>query len=230
MKEYIKERQEKMMKERKQWSLFRTIPITVINPFHDGLNTQEIITALEDSIPVYLFSSIEGIYIGKFKELEQRQIQAMFSDGVIYLSNYDGHPEVSVSTIVKNITHELAHSIENQAGLELYGDGRLESEYLGKMRRLSDVLDIEGFEFDQAELMDPEFDQATDDFLFKKVGYDNLSVFTIGLFASPYAATSLSEYMADGFEDYLLGDRHYLKKICPVLYTKIESTIRSLRA
>jgi Mlc titration factor MtfA (ptsG expression regulator) len=42
-----------------------------------------------------------------------------------------------------------------------------------------------------------------------------------GLFPSPYAATSLREYFAIGFEYYYLKDRSQLKKECPFLYNKL---------
>jgi Mlc titration factor MtfA (ptsG expression regulator) len=44
---------------------------------------------------------------------------------------------------------------------------------------------------------------------------------TAGLFPSPYAATSLREYFAIGFEHYYLKDRKVLKRDCPVLYNKL---------
>jgi hypothetical protein len=54
------------------------------------------------------------------------------------------------------------------------------------------------------------------------VGYDRLNVITVGLFVSPYAATSLSEYFANGFENYFSGESAYVRKISPKLYSKIK--------
>jgi len=51
----------------------------------------------------------------------------------------------------------------------------------------------------------------------------------MGLFVSPYAATSLREYFAIGFEEYHLKDRVYLKKISPKLYFKIEELLELTR-
>jgi Mlc titration factor MtfA (ptsG expression regulator) len=42
-----------------------------------------------------------------------------------------------------------------------------------------------------------------------------------GVFPSPYAATSLREYFARGFEEYYMGRPQELKNICPVLYSKM---------
>jgi len=41
---------------------------------------------------------------------------------------------------------------------------------------------------------------------------------TMGLFASPYGATSLKEYFANGFEKFYLGETRLVKATSPVLY------------
>ena len=51
------------------------------------------------------------------------------------------------------------------------------------------------------------------------VGYDNLNNFTNGLFSSPYGATSLKEYFANGFEEFFLGNREHLKRIRLLVHT-----------
>ena len=63
-----------------------------------------------------------------------------------------------------------------------------------------------------------------DDYLYHVVGYDRLNFISIsyGLFVSAYAATSLQEYFANGFEHFFLDDRKNLQNCCPQLYQKIE--------
>ena len=73
--------------------------------------------------------------------------------------------------------------------------------------------------------MNSEYDEKFDDFLYKKVGYDALASIAMGLFITPYAATSLREYFATGYVEYLMGDRNYLKNVSPVLYKKIQTLI-----
>ena len=64
-----------------------------------------------------------------------------------------------------------------------------------------------------------------DEFLSDEVGYPTLLSITMGLFVSPYGATSLSEYFANGFEFYFLKDPGYVSKISPKLYEKIENLV-----
>ena len=49
-----------------------------------------------------------------------------------------------------------------------------------------------------------------------------LRLVTTGIFIRPYAAISLREYFATGFEAYYLGKRNELFKISPYLFQKIE--------
>ena len=65
--------------------------------------------------------------------------------------------------------------------------------------------------------------------MYNDIGYDKLRIISSGLFYSPYAITSLREYWANGFENYLLGDRERLKDLSPVLYTKIEEILEPER-
>ena len=70
-----------------------------------------------------------------------------------------------------------------------------------------------------------EYDKDIDNFLFKTVGYDILNQVAVNIFVSGYAATSVSEYFARGFEEYFIGDKTSLQKISPVLYTKIDKLV-----
>ena len=50
-----------------------------------------------------------------------------------------------------------------------------------------------------------------------------LSAITIHMFYSPYGATSLREYFANGFEAYYYHrDVNFLKKISPILFDKVK--------
>ena len=74
-----------------------------------------------------------------------------------------------------------------------------------------------------------EYDRAIDDFLYRDVGYDILNQVTVGIFPSAYAATSISEYWAMGFEEMFLGDPKKIKEMCPVLYNRLALVIKELK-
>ena len=58
-------------------------------------------------------------------------------------------------------------------------------------------------------------------FLYDSIGYDVLNQITPGLFCSPYGATAIREYFANGFEFFFLKDREMVKQISPQLYKKL---------
>jgi hypothetical protein len=62
-----------------------------------------------------------------------------------------------------------------------------------------------------------------DNFLYRIVGYDKISLLTAGLFISPYSITTVREYFATGMLDYLTDDESYVKEISPTLYSKIKN-------
>ena len=45
------------------------------------------------------------------------------------------------------------------------------------------------------------------------------------IFVSGYAATSVSEYFARGFEEYFIGNKKVLRDLSPVLYKTIEELV-----
>ena len=82
-------------------------------------------------------------------------------------------------------------------------------------------------EYSLQDYRNPEYDYEFDQHLYKNIGYDKLRTISSGLFYSPYAITALREYWANGFENYLLGDKDKLKELSPVLFQKIDSFFNS---
>jgi hypothetical protein len=100
----------------------------------------------------------------------------------------------------------------------------MHSEFAGKRKRLKAILEADGWDLEQ-DFSNTEYDEELDSFLHQEIGYVKLGAYTSGLFVSPYAATSLQEYWAVGFEDYFIGDREYVRKISPQLFSKIEGVL-----
>ena len=229
MKEYLKDSFNKNLKERKEYYLYNNIPVYILKSFPEHINIKNIIGDVEDLIPYRFISDLEGIYVGEFPELKDRKIQAMFKDGAIYLSSFEDYPEVTEETIVNNIVHELAHMLEDNAYFDIYDDASVENEYVGKKKRLVDLLRANKVSFHGMGKLffSDEYVDELDNFLFNELGYDNLSALTPGLFLSPYSVTSLREYFANGVEEYLTGDEDYLREISPVLYDKINTLMET---
>ena len=98
----------------------------------------------------------------------------------------------------------------------------MKREFLSKRKRLWRIISKNRINLSLEDYLQADYNPRFDEFLYKEVGYNLLSSLTAGLFYSPYAATSLEEYFANGFEAfYLRRDLPRLKSISPVLYNKI---------
>lgn len=203
----------------KEYRLFGKL-VYVQEPFVGDVNIQSVIEEVQNNIPSYLFEEVDTVIVGTFDFLDERDLEAIYKDGAIYISSRI----ISDRDLLENILHETAHSLESSMGYLIYGDSELHSEFLGKRTRLKSILaaaDIETpYDFSNTEY-DPDFDT----FLYEEIGYPALRALTDGLFHTPYAITSLREYWASGFEDYFVGDRKLLKIISPRLFNKIEGVI-----
>ena len=230
MKAYIVHSHNKTLKERKEYFLYN-IPVLILNPLPNHINIENVLSDLKDLVPYNLFNELDGIYIGEFPELKERDIHAMFKDDAIYLSSFSEHPDIDEYLIVGNIVHELGHLLEDKYHYEIYGDETIEKEYIGKKKKLLDILKANGISFPgigNLFFSDNMVDEL-DDFLFNQIGYDSLLSITPGLFLSPYSVTSLREYFANGFEEYVNGDEGYLKEISLSVFNKLESFFKELR-
>ena len=222
MREYIKESVARLAK--KNYSLHGHKAF-VVNPFTNDVNFSSILRRIEDLIPEHLMNGFEVIYIGQFKDFHKkgRPFNATFKDGAIYISNDQDDDE----DLIDDIIHELAHSIEKDEKFNniIYGDGEVESEFLAKRQSLYHLLDKPTT--NMVYYLNPEYDKAFDKHLYKDLGYDYLRTAGSGLFYSPYAITSLKEYWANGFENYLLGDALKLRDLSPVLFKKITELLET---
>ena len=223
--DYIRESLRKS-KSLNHYSLFGSrIPIYIKDDviFTDNKSSlQDVIEIVQNSIPSFLISNVDVIYIGDFSHFEERETNAAYKDGAIYVINIQDNAE----DMADDIVHEIAHSVEERFGNHIYGDGRLQNEVLGKRERLYQILKANNENSQEYKNLFHalEYNAKFDDYLVNKIGYKKLANYINGLFYSPYAATSVREYFARGFEAYFLfKDHNYLAKICPVLYNKLET-------
>ena len=170
-------------------------------------------------IPAHLLSGVDIIYVGQFDVFKEKKVNAVFQDGAIYVSN----EQDSNQDMIDDIIHELAHSVEEKFTQYIYNENDLKNEFLGKRKRLYDILN--SYDYDPSPLIKTtyHYDEKIDMYFYEKVGYEAMWNLVNGLFPSPYSTTSLREYFAVGFEQYFMGDKVMIKKYCPVLYSKIEN-------
>jgi len=186
----------------------------------EGVDVEKVIDKVESVLPAHLLNDIEMIIFGWFDEFEERSINAFYKDNAIYVS----YLQQGADDLYDDLLHEIAHSLEEAHGYQIYADEKIKQEFLRKRRYLHDILWKNGFKAPMAFFNNVEYDEEFDNFLYKKVGYDKLANIVSGLFISPYAATSLREYFATAFTEFYLDSNHqFLQKVQPAVYEKIKS-------
>lgn len=221
MREYIYESAVTAQKNRKEYLLFNRIIVQITHPLPEGINIKSVLSEIEAKFPKHLLEDLESIYIGNYKPLSDRQIDSLYVDGSIMITNNQPSNKEFYGTFI----HEFAHCIEEKFKDLIYSDGRLAREFLAKRKMLYNLLK-DDYEIDKKSFMDINFNQNFDNFAYKTVGYENLGIITNGLFLSPYACTSLREYFANGFEHYFLKELGELKEKSPSLLKKIKLVLR----
>ena len=194
------------------------IDIFIKDSLPEYINADEVFSSITKHIPSHLLSGIDIIYVGDFKSFKEKQINAIYEDGAIYVTN----EQDSDRDLIDDIIHEIAHSIEENYTELIYEDGLLKREFLGKRERLFWILQSNDYKPVDSIKTSYIYDENIDFYFYKEVGYETMWHLVTGLFPSPYSATSLREYFAIGFEEYYIGDRTFLKNNCPILFSKLK--------
>ena len=218
LRTYIEQKQSQLLNRQTDFYTPTGIHVFFKEPV-DNINVEKVISDVEASLPMHLLAELEMIIFGWFDEFEERSINAFYEGGTLYIS----HLQDDASDLYDDVIHEIAHSSEEPYGYFLYGDKKIEEEFLRKRKYLHDILWKMGYKAPTSVFMNPEYNEEFDMFLYEKIGYDKLGEILTGIFVTPYAATSLREYFATGFtEFYLHPEEHgFLKKIGPELYKKL---------
>jgi len=218
LKDYLHNKQKQLLEQQTDFYTSTVLHVFFKDPLNN-VDVEKVISKVESNIPPHLMSEIEMIIVGWFDEFEERSLNAFYDGGTLYISNIQD----DFMDMYDDIVHEVSHSLEEPHGYFLYGDKKIENEFLRKRKYVHDILWKMGYKIPLSVFMDPEYNEELDMFLYEKIGYDKLSTILAGVLITPYALTSLREYFATGFtEFYLHPDEHgFLKKISPELYRKL---------
>ena len=220
---WIHESIKRSKKMRDHFSL-NGVSVIIKDALPEEVNLEFVLNYIAARVPFFLTQNIEIIYVGKFPEMEEREINAFYENDAIYVTN----EQEEEMDMIEDIIHEISHAVEQNNQEFIYESGQLQREFLGKRRALSNLLS-QKFKVPADFDIDVEYDRAIDDFLFRDVGYDALNQICVGIFPSAYACTSISEYWAKGFEELFIGETNDLKQMCPVLYKTLALLIKELK-
>jgi len=198
--------------------LNKEIPVWSDDPLPEHINLRSVLDKIETMLPNAYFRYVDAMKIGTFPEMIDRELNAMYKDGVLYISNF----QASEEDMYDDILHEIAHAVEDNNRDLIYSDERLMVEFLGKRKRLYSILKSQGYNVTLKEFLNVSYDENFDMFLYQDIGYTKLNNLVMGLFPGAYSVTSLNEYFAVGFERFYMREGKNLSKMCPVLIKKID--------
>jgi len=193
------------------------IPVWTEDPLPDSIDLRQVLLDVAKRLPNIYLKYIQAVRIGIFEEMLEKELNALYKDGVLYVSNMQDNN----TDMLDDIIHEIAHAVEDHNHDLVYGDEKVLLEFLGKRKRLYELLKSEGYDVTIEQFLTTTYDYDFDMFLFQDIGYPVLETLTLGLFLSPYSVTSINEYFAVGFENFYMDESIYVKKICPILLEKI---------
>ncbi len=213
----------RILSEKKRYYFNRGIEFIIKDPLPDDIDMEKVIGLLRSNLPISSYEGLDKVYFGKFEILDKRKLTALHLRDNIYV---DSTKISNEKDLLDDLIHEFAHRFEENNSEEIYEDGSIAGEFLGKRNRLYDLIKQEVEQEDDKEInyfdfINTEYNQDFDKFLYQKIGYTKIRNLAPTLFIRPYAATSLREYFATGFEDFYLEGGQQLKNISPVLYNKI---------
>ena len=200
------------------------VDIFIKDPLPEHIDSSFVFEYIATRIPFYFLENVEVIYIGIFPEMKERDINAYFENDAIYVTN----EQDDEMDMIDDIIHEISHAVEKYNEEFIYGDGAIQREFIAKRKRLSQLLS-QKYSVPSDFNVSFDYDRAIDEFLYRDVGYDALNQICVGIFPSAYAATSINEYWAKGFEEVFIGDKDNLKELCPVLYKKMALLLKDLK-
>ena len=123
---WIKESHARSRRLQDSYSL-NGIQIYIKDPLSEDIDMDFVVKYVTSRIPRMLMRGVDVIYIGQFEDLIKRDVNAIFEDGAIYITNEQDNE----MDIIDDIIHEMAHAAEKEYTSLIYS-GSLEREFLGK--------------------------------------------------------------------------------------------------
>ena len=196
------------------------IKIYIKDPLPDNIDFRKSIQYVLEKFPNMFFKNIEAISIGNFLLLKNREVDAIYKNNIIYISNN----QIDNYDLMSDLVHEIAHCFEEKNKKFIFADQKIKNEFLSKRKKLYQILNSyfklpENIK--EEDFYNIKYSQKFDNFLYKTIGYEKLQHFTNNLFISPYAATCLREYFANAFENYFINDMFIVKKDANEVYNKL---------
>jgi len=95
-------------KELGEYSLFGRVNVYTLQPLPEHIDLGYVIETVEEKVPPVFFHDIDSIFIGHFKEFDENDSNAFYSDGALFITN----DQTTNEDLLDDIVHETAHAVE----------------------------------------------------------------------------------------------------------------------
>ena len=101
--------------ERRETLFFNSINVFIKDPLPENVPLNPVLRKVESLIPRHMAYNIDAVYVGDFEHLKEREINALYQDGALYISNIQD----DVVDLLDDIIHEISHATEEKYGPEI---------------------------------------------------------------------------------------------------------------
>ena len=120
------------IREKREMLLYNRIPVLLQD--NPNYNVEELLRIIKNKIPQELVSGLDYVLIGGSSYMEDRDVDSVYKDGIIYMSNEMQDLEEAALSMI----HEIAHLVE-ETHPDIYMDQTIETEFLGKRKKLEQI-------------------------------------------------------------------------------------------
>ena len=128
---WINESMKRSRKLKDQYSM-RGTQIYVNDQPPEHINLEFVFDYIAARVPKRLLDSVDVIYVGDFPEFEERDINAFYDNGAIFITN----DQEDDQDMIDDIIHEIAHAVEERFNDFIYSDSSIEREFMAKRETL----------------------------------------------------------------------------------------------
>ena len=112
MREYIFEKTSNMTHHFK----FGGIDVHIDEPLPDDISIERVLKTVEQKLPSVYYQDLRAVRVGSYKEFDRRQVNALYKDQTLFISN----EQDNMKDLLDDIIHEIAHHLETKAAEEIY--------------------------------------------------------------------------------------------------------------
>lgn len=168
-------------------------------------------------VPYRIYNeALSTIVIGENRFVPNNS-SSVFYKNVIFISPYFLTTESPISLLTKILIHELGHAFVAGWKTNLQNSGESFSDYQNFLEFVASKVPESEQVLLQSGGSYVEKKQKIEKFI-QNYGENELKALLFRHIRSPYALTSLDEFIAYNFEEFFLGDTELVKKTAPSLY------------